>query len=170
MPDESTPNLLFKYAFPQTYRIQSRISCLIVVLDSIIRIKLKPDPGDIIRTVESAMTPWQQSISTISITRWHSWCRGLTIIQFPFLSCNISLGLYYRALFFSCEPTTNLKHFNYVNCASDNSFNQHSSARSHVKDEIMLIIFMSTLISNWMNTRDRKAAFIRNMNYGSHIT
>ena len=38
-----------------------------------------------------------------------------------------------------------------------------------LKDEIMLIIFMSTLISNWMNTRDRKAAFIRNMNYGSHI-
>ena len=140
-----------------------------MILDSIIRIQTKPDPIEISMTVESAMTPGQQTISAISITWCHSRCGGFTTIQFPLLSCSIPLALHYSALFFWCEPTSNLKHFNYVNCASDNGSNQHSSARFHFKDEIMLIIFMSALISNWMNTRDRKAPFIRKMNYGSHI-
>jgi hypothetical protein len=57
-----------KKAFPQTQKTQSLISCLSVILDSIIRIQLKPDPSDIIMTVESAMTQGQQTISAISIT------------------------------------------------------------------------------------------------------
>lgn len=123
-------------AFPQPQKTQSFISCLIVILDSIIRIQLKPDPSEIILTVESAMTPGQQTISAISITWCHSWCGGFTTIQFPLLSCSIPLSLHYSALFFWCEATTNLKHFNYVNCASDNSSNQHSSARSHLKTKL----------------------------------
>jgi hypothetical protein len=40
---------------------------MIVILDSIIRIKLEPDPSEIMMTVKSAMTPGQQNIRVISI-------------------------------------------------------------------------------------------------------
>jgi hypothetical protein len=72
----SQPNPLQTYplnkAFPQTQKTQSFIICLIVILDSIIRIQLKPEQSEMIMTVESAMTPGQQTISAINITCCHS--------------------------------------------------------------------------------------------------